>query len=70
MITKFICDIRDRAYHRDWAFAQTYTINRAIQKWGIMGTQVTFEEVNQLHQRNCFEPVKIEELMEKKRKKH
>jgi hypothetical protein len=50
------------------AFAQTYSINRGIKKFGSEGAEAVQSEMNQLHGRGCFKPVHINDYEPKMRR--
>ncbi len=46
-----------------------YSLKAGIKKFGERGLQGAYKEVEQLHLRNAFSPVKFDELTEEERKK-
>ena len=49
------------------SFAETYTLKTGIKKFGTRGYNAAYNEVKQLHQRDCFVPVKIGKLSKEER---
>ena len=43
-------------------FAETYTLNAVIKKFGEEAYDVAYSEVVQLHQRGVVSPVKVEDM--------
>jgi hypothetical protein len=43
-------------------FVITYSLKKGIQKFGEQGRQSALKEMKQLHDRECFKPVKKESL--------
>ena len=44
------------------SFAQQYSLNKGLQKFGKRGEEAAFKEVKQLHQRECFIPKDVTTL--------
>ena len=51
------------------SFAQQCVLKKGLQKFGKKGTTASVKEINQLHHRNCFTPVGINEMTQQERKK-
>ncbi len=51
------------------AFAQTFSLNKGLKKFGDKGKEATFQEVEQLHKRNCWRPIHPNDLTPEQRKK-
>jgi hypothetical protein len=51
----------EEAHTLGMSFAQTYSLNKGIQKLGERGTEAVYSEMKQLNDRNCFRPINIEE---------
>ena len=51
------------------SFLETYSLTKGLKKFGEKGKQAAMKEMQQLHDRVCFEPIKLENLTptEKKR---
>ena len=52
-----------------FSFVQTYTLNKGIKKFGKKGYEAAFKEVEQLHKRMVFEPIDVNSLTPKERKR-
>ena len=50
-------------------FVQTYLLKAGIKKFGQRGKDAASTEMNQLHERNCFEPVDVKSLSDEERKR-
>ena len=45
-----------------YQLAQTFSLNKGIKKFGIKGKNAAYKEIQQLHDRVVFTPVKVETL--------
>ncbi len=52
-----------------FAFAETFSLNKGLKKFGEKGENAAFQEVEQLHQRNCWKPIHPNDLSPEQRKK-
>ena len=43
-------------------FLETYSLNKGLKKFGEEGKKAAMKEMQQLHDRVCFEPIKLESL--------
>jgi len=68
VIAMFILQLNDKALN-DHTFVQTYNLNQGIKKFGDKGEQAAFKEVDQLHQRECFKPINVNDLTPDQRQK-
>mgnify|MGYP001951138350 CR=1 FL=1 len=48
---------------------QTYTVKQGIRKWGNKGYSSAIKELEQLHSRTCFTPLKLKDISRMERKK-
>ena len=71
LMARTIMDFRDRDKNCEVgsSFAETYSLNTGIKKLGERGYNAAFDEVNQLHQRGCFQPIDVNLLAPEERKK-
>ena len=44
------------------SFGQQYILQKVLKKFGDHGSKSAAKEIDQLHQRNCFTPIDVEEL--------
>ena len=44
------------------SFLETYSLNKGLKKFGEEGRKAAMKEMQQLHDRVCFEPIKLESL--------
>ena len=52
-----------------YQFVHTYTLNKGIKKYGMKGKQAAYKEMQQLHKRTIFKPIRIEDLTYLERKR-
>ena len=71
MMAKTIFKFRDRSTNAiaGMSFAETYSLKTGIRVLGERGEKAAFDEVNQLHQRGCFDPVNVTSLSKEERDK-
>ena len=48
---------------------ETYSLMRGLKKFGEKGKQAALREIQQLHDRVCFEPIKLESLTQTEKKR-
>jgi hypothetical protein len=65
VITMTMCYLNEmsidiEAFH----FVQSYSLKRGLQKFGQKGRDAAYKEMEQLHDRVVFEPIRIEDLTE------
>ena len=56
---------KDRSYQ----FAQTYTLNKGMEKFGEKGEIAGFKVMKQLYERIVFKPIRVENLTELEKKR-
>jgi hypothetical protein len=61
-------DINNK-YPTESSFIQQYMLEKGIKKFGEEGKKAAIKEMEQIHNRKCFEPINIEELNNNERKK-
>ena len=64
-----VSNIRKMSKKKLYQFAQSYTLQKGLKKFGIKGKRATYKEMQQLHDCIVFEPIKVEYLTEKERKR-
>ena len=66
-----ILELKDRILNKTIkeSFAETYTLNAGIKKFGEKGYKAAYEEVAQLHNRNCFNPIHASELSNEEKRR-
>ena len=69
VIGYIIHDIQTRASAEEVSFAQQHLLHQGLKKFGKKGREASLKEVDQLHKRNCFTPIFIDELTPQERKK-
>ena len=62
LIARVIADINSKASHQGASFAQNYIYQKGIKKFGNKGWAAASKELDQLHKRNCFSPIDVNEL--------
>jgi hypothetical protein len=50
-------------------FAQQFIYQKGIQKFGEKGRKAALDEFEQLHKRNCFDPIDVSKLTPSEKKK-
>jgi hypothetical protein len=53
VVARFLDDIQQK-----FGFGQQHTLEKGLRKFGDQGVQATEKEIGQLHDRECFKPVK------------
>jgi hypothetical protein len=51
------------------SFAQQYILQKGLKLFGKEGHKASKKEINQLHKRKCFAPIKVKDMKPSKRKK-
>jgi hypothetical protein len=51
------------------SFAQQYMLQKGLKVFGNKGHEASMKEIDQLHKRTCFAPLKVKEMKPSKRKK-
>ena len=64
-----ICEIVEKTRKHGASFAQQYVLHKGLKKFGNKGTKAISEEMNQLHQRNCFTPILVTSLTKDEKRK-
>jgi hypothetical protein len=68
-IARFIQDITMNVNKHGASFAQQYMLQKGLKEFGNKGHEASTKEINQLHKRTCFAPLKVNEMKHSKRKK-
>jgi hypothetical protein len=69
LIARFIQDITMNVNKHGASFAQQYMLQKRLKVSGRKGHDASMKEINQLHKRKCFEPLKVKEMKPSERKK-
>jgi hypothetical protein len=69
LIARFIQDITMNVNKHGASFAQQYMLQRGLKVFGNKGHESSMKEIDQLHKRMCFAPLKEKEMNDSKRKK-
>jgi hypothetical protein len=69
LIARFIQDITMNVNKLRASFNQQYMLQKGLKVFGSKGHEALMKEIDQLHKRTCFEPVKIKDMKPSKRKK-
>jgi hypothetical protein len=69
LIAKFIQDITMNVNKHRASFAQQYMLQKGLKLFGNKGHEASMKEIDQLHKRTCFAPLKVKEMKPSKRKK-
>jgi hypothetical protein len=51
------------------SFAQKYILQKGLKVFGKKGHKASMKEIDQLHRRRCFAPLRVKEMKPSKRKK-
>jgi hypothetical protein len=65
---KTVESIEHAVSQRGAAFAQQYILQKGLKKFGEGGKQAASEELDQLHKRNCFNPVDVSKMTNPKKR--
>jgi hypothetical protein len=69
LIARFIQDITMNANEHRASFTQQYILQKGLKVFGNKGHEAFMKEIDQLHKRTCFAPLKVKEMKPSKRKK-
>jgi hypothetical protein len=69
LIARFIQDITMNVNKHGASFAQQYMLQKGLKVFGNKGHEASMKEIDQLHKRTCFAPLKVKEMKHSKRKK-
>jgi hypothetical protein len=69
LIARFIQDITINVNEHGAPFAQQYMLQKGLKVFGNKGHKASMKEIDQLHKRTCFAPLKVKEMKHSKRKK-
>jgi hypothetical protein len=69
LIARFIEDITMNIKQHGASFAQQYILQKGLKVFGKQGHQALKKEIDQLHKRTCFAPLKVKDMKPSKRKK-
>jgi hypothetical protein len=69
LITRFIQDKTMNVNKHGASFAQQYMLQKGLKVFGKKGHEASMKEIDQLHKRTCFAPLKVKEMKPSKRKK-
>jgi hypothetical protein len=69
LIARFIQDITINVNQHGAFFAQQYMLQKGLKVFGQKGHNALKKEIDQLHKRTCFAPLKVKEMKPSERKK-
>ena len=69
LIARTMSDLNTKVTIKGASFAQQYILQKGLKAFGEGGHVAASSELNQLHRRNCFTPISINELTASERKK-
>jgi hypothetical protein len=69
LIARFIQDITMNVNKHGTSFAQQYMLQKGLKVFGKKGHKASMKEIDQLHKRTCFAPLKVKEMKHSERKK-
>jgi hypothetical protein len=69
LIARFIQDITRNVNKHGASFAQQYMLQKGLEVFGNMGHKASKKEIDQLHKRTCFAPLKVKKMKPSERKK-
>jgi hypothetical protein len=69
LVARFIQDITINVNKHRASFAQQYMLQKGLKVFGNKGHEASMKEIDQLHKRTCFAPLKVKEMKHSKRKK-
>jgi hypothetical protein len=69
LIARFIQDITMNVNQHGASFAQQYMLQKGLKVFGEKGHDASKKEIDQLHKRTCFAPLKVREMKPLERKK-
>jgi hypothetical protein len=62
VIARFIQDIRMNVKQHGSSFTQQYILQKGLKVFGKQGHQASKREIDQLHKRTCFAPLKVKDM--------
>jgi hypothetical protein len=65
----YIFKIKEKTYNNNISWEQAFSLTKVCKKQGKKADEATFEEVNQLHKRNYFQSINVEDLAEEERRR-
>jgi hypothetical protein len=68
-ITRFIQDITMNVKQHGASFAQQYILQKGLKVFGKQGHKASKNEIDQIHKRTCFAPLKVKNMKPCERKK-
>jgi hypothetical protein len=68
LIARFIQDITRNVSEHGASFAQQYILQKGLKIFGNKGHKASKKEIDQLHRRTCFAPLKVKEMKPSERK--
>jgi hypothetical protein len=69
LIARFIQDITMNVNKHGASFSQRYMLQKGLMVFGNKGHKASMKQINQLHKRTCFAPLKVMKMKPSKRKK-
>jgi len=66
---RFMTEANEKVSIQGASFAQQYSLQKGMQKFGKKGADAVTKELDQLHKRNCFVPIDVSKLTTSERKK-
>ena len=69
MVLARLMEDLDHKYRSERNFSQQYTLNKGLKKFGKAGEEAAKKEMQQLHDRGCWTPVNISEMMAEEKRK-
>jgi alkylated DNA repair dioxygenase AlkB len=67
LIARFIQDITLNVNKHRASFAQQYMLQKGLKVFGNKGHEALMKEIDQLHKRLCFAPLKVKEMKPSKK---
>jgi hypothetical protein len=68
-IARFIQDITMNVNQHGASFAQQYILQKGLKVFGEKGHDASKKEIDQLHKRTCFAPLKVKEMKPSKKRR-
>ena len=62
-----INEMNTRGVQEEHSFAEIYSLEAGIKKFGDKGYKAVYEEIKQLHDRICFNPISITTMTQKEK---
>ena len=69
LIARCMDDINNRVMTRGVSFAQQFLLHEGLKVFRQHGHEAATKEMDQLHQRNCFTPISVKDMMPTERRK-